>query len=377
MYLWKMLVPVDLVPLYPYPQNVSLLTIEYSFAAAFVVVLTVACIHFAKKQRAWISAWGYFVVTLLPVLGLVQVGTHSMADRFTYLPSLGPFFLVGIGAAYVWARADAGSLIKYFTTALALALVVSMSYMTLKQISVWRTSIGLWNYVIEKTPLYNPMAYNSRGNVFRDARQFDEAIRDYGKAIEQEPSRVEYYVNRGVVFSDKGEHDRGVEDFTTAITMKPGEYMAYNNRGVAFYRKGDLDSAMKDLTTAITLKPSGALAYNNRGSVFRKKGQWDRALEDYSAAIARQPDYADAYYNRGVLFKEKGHLDPQLDRMIRDLNDHIKGQPFKFGTAHTGIDRTGQYEKGASTELAVKDFQRACDLGSKEGCDALLAYRNR
>ena len=103
-YLWKMLIPVDLLPFYPYPQQVSLLSADYLLSVLVVVGVTAGCIFAAEKRKVLTASWLYFLVTLLPVLGFVQVGIYAMADRFTYLPTLGPFLLMGLGAAMIRER---------------------------------------------------------------------------------------------------------------------------------------------------------------------------------------------------------------------------------------------------------------------------------
>ncbi|MGD0283667.1 MAG: hypothetical protein ABSB95_15050, partial [Dissulfurispiraceae bacterium] len=95
-YLWKMVWPVNLIPYYSYPGNVSLFSAEYFLSVIIVFGITAACLIMVKKQKLWLAAWGYYVITLLPVLGIVQVGGQAMADRYTYLPSLGPFILIGL-----------------------------------------------------------------------------------------------------------------------------------------------------------------------------------------------------------------------------------------------------------------------------------------
>ncbi len=99
-YLWKMAVPLNLIPFYPHPRNASFLSLEYLAAIVLVIGITTTCIVIAKKQKLWLSVWGYYVVTLVPVLGIIQVGGQSMADRYTYLPSIGPFLIFGLFIAW-------------------------------------------------------------------------------------------------------------------------------------------------------------------------------------------------------------------------------------------------------------------------------------
>ena len=106
-YLWKMILPMNLTPYYPYPKNISLLSEECLLSVILVFGITAACIVMAKKQKLWLAVWGYYVITLLPVIGIVQVGIQAMADRYTYLPSLGPFLITGLGVAWVFKKTEA------------------------------------------------------------------------------------------------------------------------------------------------------------------------------------------------------------------------------------------------------------------------------
>jgi tetratricopeptide (TPR) repeat protein len=283
MYLWKIVVPVPVVPYYPYPQNAAFLSIEYLFAIAFVIGLGAASGFLAKKHPIWLSLSCYFAITLLPVLGIIQVGGHFMADRYTYLPGLAPFLIAGLASARFLTKSDTGHTVKRLFASVAIVLVVSLSYVTVKQIAIWKTSIDLWNYVIEKEPGRVPLAYN----------------------------------NRGVALKEKGLLDQAIDDYNTAIALNQGYAHAYNNRGLALKEKGLLDLAIGDYTKAITLDPGYALAYSNRGAAFKEKGYNDRAIDDYSTAIKLNPDNFDAYINLAVLSTEKELADKALKDLMK------------------------------------------------------------
>jgi hypothetical protein len=103
-YLWKMILPLNLIPLYPYPQDVSLLSLGFLATVFLVTGITAACVLAARKEKLWMSVWFYYVVTLIPVIGIVQVGSQPMADRYTYLPSLGPFLIAGLITAGLYEK---------------------------------------------------------------------------------------------------------------------------------------------------------------------------------------------------------------------------------------------------------------------------------
>jgi hypothetical protein len=223
-YLWKMLWPLELIPYYPYPRDVSLLSLESLAAIALVLGLSAGCIVMVKKQKAWLAAWGYYVVTLLPVLGVVQVGAQSMADRYTYLPSLGPFLITGLITAWAWEKANAlkkrRMIAKITGIAIALLLCVSLSYLCVKQIGVWKNDIDLWQSVIEKEHQKVLFAYFKRGQAFAMRGQYDKAIEDYNTVIDsnyEEYSKV--YIERGFVYLKAGHVGPAISDLKKACAL--------------------------------------------------------------------------------------------------------------------------------------------------------------
>lgn len=131
-YLWKMIVPLNLIPFYPYPIHVSLLSLEYIVSVVLVIGITATCIVIAKKRQVWLSVWSYHVVTLLPVIGIVQVGSQAMADRYTYLPSLGPFLTIGLMTAWVSVKVDRlrqwGLVVKFAYIAATILILTTMTF---------------------------------------------------------------------------------------------------------------------------------------------------------------------------------------------------------------------------------------------------------
>jgi hypothetical protein len=223
-YLGNMAWPVDLLPFYPYPRNVSPASPEYLAAVVVVIGITAACVVIAKRRKIWLSAWGYYVGTLVPVLGIVQVGGQSMADRYTYLPSLGPFLILGILVAWGFAIVDAfakGSRIPGIAATVVIVLLfASMSALTVRQIGIWKSGIDLWTHVIEKEPDRVLFAYYSRGHALSKAGRYEEAIEDYSKVIAlnyKEYSQT--YVDRGFTYMKVGKVGLALADFRKACVL--------------------------------------------------------------------------------------------------------------------------------------------------------------
>jgi protein O-mannosyl-transferase len=220
MYLGKMLLPLNLIPFYPYPWDVSLFSLKYWFVSGLVLGITASCVVLVRKQKFWLSAWGYYVVTLIPVLGIVQVGAQSMADRYTYLPSLGPFIIAGLMVAWlaVKMRELLGLREYLFSAAAALIIFVPLSYATVRQIHVWHDSISLWDHVLEN-----------------------------------EPSVYIAYGNRGVAYTLTGRYDKALEDFNAAVLLGPNDSTTYYNRGAFYLRTGRFELAIADIQKACDL----------------------------------------------------------------------------------------------------------------------------
>ena len=333
-YLWKMLWPLNLIPYYPYSGNVSILSFEYLSALALVIGITTACIVLAKKQKLWLTVWGIYVVTLLPVLGIVQVGGQSMADRFMYLPSLGPFLVLGLTAAWIWAKVNRvqrwRSVAKASVAGVAALLVAALSFLTITQISVWKNNFELWSYVIRKEPEKVPFAYNNRGMVLGTIGQYDSALRDFTKTIALEPGYFQAYNNRAFTFEKMGQFEKALEDYNMAVTLNPSFQEAFYHLGILYGKMRLYNEAIQALNKYLALNPKNAEAYSGRGVMYSLSGQPENALEDFNKAIALNQNLATAYVNRGDLYLKSGRID-----------------------------------------LAFADFQRACALGEDVGCKAL------
>jgi hypothetical protein len=166
-YLQKMIVPSNLAPFYPYPLKIYVYDAGYIIAGIMVLCISVGCFWMVKKKRyVFFSVWTYYVVTLLPVLGIVQVGQQAAADRYTYLPSAGVFLLVGIGASLLYQRMY---LLRQniILIGLFVGIIISITFLlvrlTILQIGIWKNSDTLWTYVINTFPNTVPLAHVNLG----------------------------------------------------------------------------------------------------------------------------------------------------------------------------------------------------------------------
>ena len=286
-YLGKMLAPRDLVAYYPYPREVSFFSFEYLSAALLVLGITAGCVVLARKQKLWLSAWGYYVITLIPVLGIVQVGNQAMADRYTYLPGLGPFLVAGLVVAWGAAKLDAmprrGILAKSAGSAAALAVFFFLSYSTFQQIGIWKNSLVLWDNVII-SGFESSTAYNNRGLSLDDRGQREAARADFEKAIALDPRNYFAYNNQGVLYGKDGQYERSIDYFQRAIAINPRHADSYCNLGLSYFNVHLYDLALEQYNKAIDLKQDFNAAYLNRGNLHFIMGRKVLASSDYQKA---------------------------------------------------------------------------------------------
>ncbi|MDA8098719.1 MAG: tetratricopeptide repeat protein [Nitrospiraceae bacterium] len=370
LYLGKMAVPGDLLAFYPYPDVVSLLTMEFLFPLILVFGITVAVLLSARKQPLWLFVWAYYVVTLLPVAGVVQVGEHVMADRYAYLPSVGPFFLVGSLAAGVWARAGSWGALRRPAKGISVMLVATVAFAlargTMKQIAIWHDSVSLWSHAVEKEPERIPGAYHNRAMAYKSRGEYRRALEDYGTALLLKPRSAGTLVNRGLLYTELGRFDLAWQDFDRAISLEPASADAYTGRGLLLAATGKPDLALEEYATAMRLAPRDATIRNNRGLAFQQRGDLDAAISEFDAAVGLDPLYAEAYTNRGIAREQAG------DRKgaVEDYSAAIAANPAAapaFNNRGLALALEGRFDD------ALSDLDRAIALNP-----ALIeAYSNR
>ena len=338
-YLYKILWPAELAPLYPYPADISLGSLKFLVPVLIFISISFFCIFMARRLRLLLPLWVYFVVTLLPVIGIVRVGQQGAADRYTYLPVIALFLLAGFVLVYI---------ARHFRTKAPLAILALflvllsalLSSLTIKQTSIWKDSLSLWSHEIKLYPTGTHIPYTNRGAFYEDSEQFDLAIADYNTAIEIAPDDASPYVDRGNLYYRTNEIFKAISDFKKAIEIRPehtGAHIslgvisqdsgdlaaaikrfgmaididnenssAYLHRGIALVRMGKPASGVEDIERAIELGEKGAESYNARALAFYNLRSFKSAEEDYKTAIEKDPSYAEAYYNLALLYSHLG-----------------------------------------------------------------------
>ncbi len=360
-YLVKLVAPVNLSAFYPYPvrSGDSIPAALYLYLVAIPALLALMIFSF-RRSRSLFFGLGFFTVTIFLVLQLLPVGNAMMADRYSYIPSVGIILLVAIGAKKIW---DKGY--RAITGMLLIALTLVFAIQTFVRCSVWKDDLTLWNDVIRKYPEVE-YAYNNRGVVLMNQGRYEESTGDFTTAIGMNPVYPIVFINRGISLSNQNKDAEAIADFDKAIELKPANAEAWFNRGVSLRKVGKDDQALRDFQQAIALRPEYPGAYYNRGTICMNRKRYTEAIGDFTRAIRFDPGFADSYLNRGVALMI-------MKREREALDDFNKAIALKPGFINAYYNRGNYFLSKKKYREAIDDYSRA--IGLKE--DYSAAYYNR
>jgi len=359
-YIWKTIWPANLAVFYP--QSGALSRWQLWGSAFLIVGITVVAIWKAKKIPYLTTGWLWYTGTLIPVIGLLQVGSQAMADRYTYIPLIGLFIIAAWGIPDLLKTRKHGKEIYWALSALG---IVCLSCIAWRQAGFWRDSLTLFDHTLKVTD-HNWLIYNNRGSIHNHLGDYPQAVEDLSRAIGIKPNYAESYYNRGTAYSGLGDYRQAIEDYNRTIDFKHGTAEVYVGRGVAYKGLGDYRRAIDDFSQAIKISPGYAEAYGNRGNTYNSLGDYRQAVMDYSEAIRLQPDSEASYYNRGTLYAMLG----QNHLAIEDLDKAIRLNP---GDVRAYSNRGLLYIRMGLNQQGLKDFDEAIRLKP----DYADAYINR
>jgi len=326
-YIGKMFWPQDMAAFYPL-DIVRIPLWKTGLCVLLVLVITIFAVRFGRKQRYLPVGWFWFVGTLIPVIGLVQIGGQGYADRYTYIPYIGLFI------AIAWGLPELLSKWHYRNIALGMAAVIVLtasgvcSYI---QAGYWKNSYTLFTHALEVTQ-NNSVAHGNLGNYFRDNGKTDLAIEHYEKAIQFNQRNTMALNNLGIIMNKKGNANKAIEYFQQAIKIEPDCAEAHYNLGVTYFRLGRDQEAVEPYKQAIRIKPDYADAYLNLGVTYYKLGRYQDAVEPYKQAVRINPDLVLAHYNLGVTYVVIGDKSSALEeyKILKTLDAEKANELFKL-----------------------------------------------
>ena len=299
-YLGKTFWPVRLAVPYPHPGQWPLWLV--SLGIILVVGLSIAAIWLGRRRPYICTGWFWFFGMLLPVIGLIQWGSHSLADRFTYVPLIGFFIVLVWGAAEVWER---WKLPKATGVGLVAILFLICAARTRDQLWLWRDSETLFLHALAVTE-NNEVALSNYGVCLAAAKKTDKAISYYRKALTLNPNSGETLGNLAVALTEKQQHDEAFACYRTAIELLPKKALLRLNYGNTLLDLDRVDEAIAQFQAAIQCEPDNPKAHNDLGRAYVAQRRHDEAIREYAAALDLNPAYAEAHNNWGLALAELG-----------------------------------------------------------------------
>jgi tetratricopeptide (TPR) repeat protein len=334
MYLWKMIWPARLAPLYPHPGDS--LAVWQVLVAALALLAVSATVWRFRERRYLLVGWLWFLGTLVPVIGLVQVGEAAMADRYAYVPLIGVFVMIAFGAADWSEQRNLG----FWPTIPAATILIALALITHRQIGYWQSNENLWTHTLAVTennfvaednlagalslegkveeayPHFeaaarinprDPMSHSNLGTYFQTHNRMSEAIAQYETAVHltSDPGLLaQTYANLGAAHRALGEDELAQKSFEQSLRLNPNQFNAWLGLGLLAQKHGKLDEAISDLSRSVELRPTGQ-GYFELGRSLARSGHVSEALDAYQQALKISPDLVEAREAADALRQQK------------------------------------------------------------------------
>ncbi len=363
-YILKAFVPIHQSAIYPYPNLNLSLPFSYYLSGIFLGLIISAVWYSRRWGKDIIFGFGFFILTIVLVLQIVSVGNATMADRYTYIPYIGLFFIGGKLYSYISTKTN----LVYKNLSLLVFIIGFISFISISsgRISVWKSDLTLFGNVLDQYPdcsiaYFNRAAYYldspvtatdsvkrtlNINNAIKDytrvidlnkhyrriysgrakaeylAKDYLAAVKDYNSALSEDPGNVKCYFPRGVSNYMIKDYVAAINDFSKTLQADSTNKEVYLNRALAYYMSKDYTAAVHDLSQYISLNPNAADGYFNRANAEMQLQNYDSSLKDYDKAIILDPSYLEAYQNRSILkFKLQDYTGTILDYdQIIELN---------------------------------------------------------
>ena len=361
-YIGKIIWPARLAVQYPYPERFPLW--QVAGAGFFLIGVSFLVVREARRRPYLGVGWLWYLGTLVPVIGLVQVGAQTMADRYTYIPLIGLFVMM------VWGIPEFLTGWRYRRMVLpasATLVMVLLMILTRTQLQYWYTGITLFRHSLDVT-IDNYLSHNSYGVALAAQGKNEEAIVHYKESLRIRPYFADTHLNLGNALARQGKYQEAIDHFTKALSLRPDFVKAHNSLGVALAHQGRYEEAITHYKEALRIKSDYAEVHNNLGVILARQGKTQEAMTQYHQALQMKPAYADAHYNLGNLLARQGKFQEAITHFIEvtKIKPHDPDIYCSIGTALMEQGKPKEAIDYYSQALRIKpDFAQArFSLGS-------------
>jgi len=294
-YLGKTVWPVSLAVFYPHPASINVNVPVWEIAGAILLLcgLSVIALREGRRRPYLAVGWLWYLGTLVPVIGLVQVGVQAYADRYTYVPLIGVFIAVAWGIPSVLSGWDFRRLAL---GAFAWMLVVGFSISAWVQTGYWRNSVRLLSRAVAVTDR-NWLAMNNLGVAYNSLGQYQQAIGYFREVLRIRPDYAKAWNNLGDSYTRVGQDQQAIDYFQKALQINPNFAEAWYNLGVIYGMLGQYQDAIESFQKSLRINPDIADAWNNMGAIYGNLGKYQQAIDCFTEALRINPDYVAARTN--------------------------------------------------------------------------------
>jgi Tfp pilus assembly protein PilF len=361
-YIGKTIWPANLAVPYPYPRAFYMVSIAVT--ALVLAMLSVGIIRQARIRPYLVTGWLWYIVTLVPVIGLLQAGEQAMADRYTYLPLIGLFVMAAWGMTEVAVTRPQ----KLLSTLAAATILTAILWSARVQIGYWKDSEVLFSHTVEVTH-DNPVAHFLLGFAFAGKGKNSEAAAEYAKAVELRPTFSDAENNWGLALNSLGQVDEAIQHFQSALRSEPSHALAHANLGEALLKQGNLDPAMEHLKTSLQLDPHNSDAHHQMALALSRQGQIEEAFIHYQESIRLDPVSVGTLNDLAWLLAtgpNPGYRNGQEAVRVAERGRALIKQPppILLGTLAAAYAEAGRFAE--ATNMAQEAITRANAAGQKE-----------
>ena len=341
-YLGQMFYPAHLAVLYPYSKG-DLKLASVIFDLGLLLALSAIFFLCRRKYPFLLVGWLWYLGMLVPMIGIVEVGVQTRADRYTYLPQIGLYILVAWGALQIVRTRRLRFEIPAITAAV---IVIALTACTYHEVSFWKNGETLWRHAISNTS-NNDIAHYSLGNELLRNHQIDAALFEFEKALQINPDYAEAEMNVGVILLQKGDIDGAINHTKKAVQIDPNYFEAEYNLGNLLQQRGQPDEAIPHYRSALSVRPNYAEAHNSLGVALAEKGELSGAIVEFEEALRLKPDYAEAHSDLGNALASQHKFEQAIPHHIEALRLNPNSPPAHYNLGYTLL-QAGRRDEAAA-----------------------------
>jgi tetratricopeptide (TPR) repeat protein len=361
-YIGKMFWPSRLAVFYPHPVN-RIAVNEVAVCAVILILITVVLLYFGRRCKYLAVGWLWYLGTLVPVIGIVQVGAQAMADRYTYIPLIGIFIIIAFSAAQLLEKLYSGKIIP---AVLAGVCLVACTVVTSQQLKCWKDSLSLFRHALDVTE-NNYVMLNNYANVLNKLGRQDEAAAQLAEAVRLAPNSLEILFNYGNMLKDMGKIAQAIEQFEIAIKIKPDDKLSHYGLGLALAAKGDYEGAIKQYQIYAESGTDIADIRQKLAMDLARSGKVDDAVNQFQRAMIINPDSTEVLSNFGYALAQSG----KTDEAIKYYEQALANEPNnvithgRLALALAGIGKIDEAIEHCRIVLAARpdDYEMYTNLG--------------